>query len=158
MYCNNNKYVISSHGRHWLYLLALCNNFPWQIIRDNLACNGHENIRDRGDTVTVYPTEFHVRMSRLFAENVAAWKTQFPLSLITFWPSPYAERRWPRRIVGADRGKSLLNNRAETLQLPRGSRGAGWLHLVFNDISTNYMPRVFVCLFVCLLNTRLLIQ
>lgn len=143
------QYIILSHGRHWLYLLALYNYFPWQIIRDNLATSATKIFAiEEADTVTVYPTEFHVRMSRLFAENVAAWKTQFPLSLITFWPSPYAERRWPRRIVGADRGKSLLNNRAETLQLPRGSRGAGWLHLVFNDISTNYMPRVFVCLFV----------
>lgn len=27
---------------------------------------------EEADPVTVYPTEFHVRMSRLFAENVAA--------------------------------------------------------------------------------------
>lgn len=106
---------------------------------------------EEADTVTVYPTEFHVRMSRLFAENVAAWKTQFPLSLITFWPSPYTERRWPRRIVGADRGKSLLNNRAETLQLPRGRMITPCVQRYINELRATR-----VCLFVG--QTRILIQ
>jgi len=56
---------------------------------DQATCSSHENIHDRGSWCCWCSLleEFHVRMSRLFAENVAAWKTQFPLSLITFRPS-----------------------------------------------------------------------
>lgn len=113
----------------------------WQSVHN------HEDIHDWGSRYC------HSYVSR---ENVKTfrWKCgiEDAISIITHYvPSPYAERRWPRRIAGVDRGKSLLNNRAETLQLPMGNIGM-ITPCVQRCINELHATRV------CLSNIRILIQ
>lgn len=154
-YCDNNGYVILSRGRHWLYLLEVYNYLPWQITRDNLACNGHENIRDRGSRYR------HGLPRRVSRENVKTfrWKCgrmEDAISIITHYVLTFSVRRTP--MASSNRwgrsGKIIVEqpsgNVAITEGQPRGRMITPCVQRYINELHATC-----VCLFVCLLNTRI---
>jgi len=91
---------------------------------------------------------------RISRENVKTFRWKWPHRRHNFHYHSlrsFSVCRTPRRIAGVDRGKSLLNNRAETLQLPRGNIGM-ITPCVQRCINELHATRV------CLSNTKLLIQ